>query len=179
MIYDNEAKRITLPRGQLAGMYEALRDMGVQVEGGVNGEFASDPVVAQAFINGYTEADALAYEKARVSADIEAQAARLRDRIVAGVSAAEMSSWPIKRAEAIAFTASASALDAPLLHAEASARGIDLSTLVAMVNGKTAALMALEAQIAGNSGKHRDALDGLTTATAVGAYDYSEGWPAV
>lgn len=99
--------------------------------------------------------------------------------MVAGISPAEMSSWPIKRAEAIAWSAD-NAAPTPLLSAESAARGMALANLVAKVLANSANLLALEAAIAGNCGKHCDALDALAangTVADVEEYNISTGWP--
>lgn len=108
---------------------------------------------------------------------VDSLAARKRTTAVQGVSPCEMSSWPIKRAEAVAYAASKNAADAPNLAAEAAARGITLDALVAKVLAKAAALLALEAQIAGAAGKHGDAIMALQSTADVEAYDFSGGWP--
>lgn len=105
-----------------------------------------------------------------------------RDAIVADYSAAEMTSWPIKRAEALAWQTSGNAADAPLLSIEATARGVSLSELVTLVLNKANTLSQLEAAIAGNNGKHNDAIDALAategvTAAQIDAYDITTGWP--
>lgn len=135
---------------------------------------SSDDAAVQALIDGYTVADS----QSDVCARINALGRQLRDSAVAGVSPAEMASWPIKRAEAIAYTATGNAADAPMLTAEAAARGVTLADIVARVQGNAAALSMLEAMIGGTEGKHRDAVKALTTFEAVLAYDYSGGWPA-
>lgn len=135
---------------------------------------ASDAAAVQAIIDSYTLADT----QADVCARINAHARALRDAAVAGISPAEMASWPIKRAEALAIAAGGTAADAPMLTAEAAARGVTLAEIVARVQGNAAALGTLEAMISGTEGKHRDAVKALTTFEAVLAYNYSTGWPA-
>lgn len=180
MIYDNETCRVLL-RTDVApfGMLETLRDMGIQTEGGFNGLFASDPVAAQAHIDAWTPAQSLVWAKATTTRAISAHAASLRDRVIAGVSPGEMAAWPIKRAEAIAYAQTGSASDAPMLFAEAQARGISLSDLVAKVNSNTALFAGIEVVISGMDGKHRDAIATLATAEDVMSYDWRTGWPEV
>ncbi|MBI5922548.1 MAG: hypothetical protein HY847_13015 [Betaproteobacteria bacterium] len=120
----------------------------------------------------------LATIKTTTIAKVESCARQVRDQIVAGISPAEMASWPIKRAEALAYQSSSNAADAPNLAAEATARGVSLTVLAEKVLAKAAILAGLEARIAGNTGKHNDAIGALTAAAAVLAYDYSAGWPA-
>lgn len=124
-----------------------------------------------------TKADAA---KARQAA-IDLQARTIRDGIVAGISAAEMASWPIKRAEAQTYQAGTDTT-APNLTVEAQARGIALADLVTLVLNKSAQLSQLEATIAGNAGKHSDAViallnDAAATIDQIDSYDYSAGWP--
>lgn len=125
--------------------------------------------------------------KAAAAADkqtaIDQHANAIRTQITAGVSKAEMAGWYRKEREARAYKASGLSTDAPCLDAEATARGITLAALVDLVIAKADKLAALEAQIAGNAGKHNDAVDALindTTATVaqIDAYDFSLGWPA-
>jgi hypothetical protein len=177
-IYENEACRITLPNGYLPGLYETLAARGIQVEGGVSGEFASDAPAAQAFIDGYTAADALAYARSARCAEVLAHSKNLRDLATAAVAQGEMASWPIKRAEAIAFSADPNAA-CPMLSAEAAGRGITLAALVDKVMGNAARFQALESAIGGTDGRHRDAIMALDSCEAVAAYDYSTGWPEV
>jgi hypothetical protein len=178
-IYENEDCRITLPNGYLPGLYEGLWARGIRTEGGVSGEFASDPAAAQAFIDTYTEADALAYAKTSRCAEVLGHAKKLRDQVVAPVSAGEMASWPIKRAEALRYATEGDAGTYPLLSQEAAARGISLAALVAKVDGNAAYFAGMEAAIGGNDGRHRDAIMALETIADVLAYDFSTGWPTV
>lgn len=128
-----------------------------------------------------TVADALAGLKR----DVDLLAKKKRDAVVADISAAEMASWPIKRAEALAYRAAGQAAtdaDAPNLAAEAQARATTPAALVDKVLAKSATLSALEAAIAGACGKHQDALTALAadqnaTVASLEAYDISTGWP--
>lgn len=117
--------------------------------------------------------------KALKCAEIAARAKSLRDKAISNVSAGEMASWPLKLAEAKAYAASANPADAPLLSVEAAVRGLTLSELIAKVDGNAQAFSALETQIAGTDGRHRDAVNVLTTLEDVAAYDYEGGWPEV
>lgn len=123
-------------------------------------------------------ADALAGLKA----DCDALAVKKRGAITQGISPAEMASWPIKRAEAMAYLASSNAADAPMLQVEATARGVTLADLAGKVMTKAGLLSTFEAQIAGTNGKHNDALEALASApgtdvAAMEAYDITTGWP--
>lgn len=138
-----------------------------------DGVWESDSGFAQAIIDGYT----LEETQDEVCAEIEAFAAELRNKHVANISPAEMASWSIKLSEAAAFAASGDPESAPLLSIEATARGCTLAELIAKVNGNATGLAALEAAIAGTSGKHRDAVRALTTFADVLAYDWHMGWP--
>lgn len=119
---------------------------------------------------------------AGLKADCDAIAVTKRATITRGISPAEMASWPIKRAEALAYQASANAADAPMLQVEAAARGVTLAVLADKVLVKAALLSQFEAAIAGNNGRHNDALDALaaaqgTTVEQMEAYDITTGWP--
>ena len=114
----------------------------------------------------------LAEAQADRSAVVDAAAASLRDQVTAGTSPAEMSSWPIKLNEA-------NAGGGPMLTLEAGYRGITEAALIVLVLEKAQQLSTLEAQIAGVSGMHRDAIDALTTIEEVVAYDMRGDWPVV
>jgi len=133
-----------------------------------------DVQAAQVIIDAYTLADC----QSAVCAAITAHAKAIRDRLLAGVSPGEMAAWSIKRAEAEAYLASGNLADAPLLAAEAAARGISVKALTARVVSNAAALSQLEAVVAGNDGRHRDAVRALTSVADVMQYDWSAGWPA-
>lgn len=133
-----------------------------------------DEAAVQAIMDAYP----LTSAQAEISLKIEAHAAQLREKATAGAATAEMVSWPIKRAEALAYQADPTA-PTPFLSAEATKRGVDVSVIVAKVAANAAVLSALEATIAGNAGRHRDAIKALTTFDGVLAYDWSTGWPSV
>lgn len=141
-----------------------------------NGIWVSDNDLAvQVLIDGYTLDDAKAHKSAQVSE----LAKRLRDRVIRTISAGEMASWPIKLAEAAKYALTGQDADAPMLAAEAAARGITLAALVAKVGGNATTFAGLEAAIAGADGAHRDSIKALDTFDAVAAYDFSTGWPEV
>lgn len=100
-----------------------------------------------------------------------------RNAIVADISPAEMASWPIKRAEALAYQSSGLDADAPNLVAEAAARNISLADLVAKVLAKAAQLSYIEAQIAGHAGKLQDQINAAEDKQALDAIDITAGWP--
>lgn len=161
------------------GLAKRLRDNGLGLivefsEGGGQITSTPDDLAAQAVIDAYTVAD----EQDYLCAEVSAMAKQLRDRAVADVSAGEMASWPVKRAEAAAYLASRNPGDAPMLSVECAARGISLDAMVAKVEGNAARLAQLEAIIAGVDGRHRDALRACNTFEALAAYDYTTGWPS-
>lgn len=110
--------------------------------------------------------------------EIDRLAKSKRDAIVADYSPGEMASWPIKRGEALAYQSAVNPTDAiaPSLAVEAAIRGISTAALVGKVLANSEILTGLEAAIAGNAGKHRDAVS-VMTATAARNYDISTGWP--
>ena len=114
---------------------------------------------------------------AEVTQDAERIARQKREQVVAGISPAEMASWPIKRAEALAYQASQSTADAPSLQIEATARGISLDVLVEKVLVKAQALAVLEAGIAGRCGAIQDQAKACTAPSLVRALDVNSGWP--
>lgn len=111
------------------------------------------------------------------SADLIAK--RKRDSIVADYSPAEMSSWPIKRAEAFAWQASGNAADATNLSVEAQTRQCTLPDLVARVIAKAAALSHMESLIAGYTGLLHDRIRSVDDGDAAGLdqIDIEAGWP--
>jgi hypothetical protein len=138
---------------------------------------AVEPVTGDA-VEYVVEAIPLAVKQAEVIAAADRKAKTVRDAVVANISAAEMASWPIKRAEGLAYQASANAADAPNLALEAQARGVTLADLVAKVINKSAMLSALEAAIAGRCGALQDAARAATTVAELAAIDIEAGWPA-
>lgn len=125
------------------------------------------------FVNGSDiEFATLAEAQANRIAVVDLAAASLRDRVTAGISAAEMSSWPLKLAEA-------NAGGGPMLTLEASYRGISEADLIVKVLDKAQQLSTLEAQIAGVSGMHNDTIEAMTTIEDVVAYDMRADWPEV
>lgn len=158
-----------------SGLHDAIQAAGhwlAQVDGVW---MSNDDVAVQAIIDGYT----LEQCKATKQAESLRIAKELRDKVVASISAGEMASWPIKRAEAMTYAASNNPEDAPMLSAEAAARGVGLAEIIARVQGNANRFAALEAAISGADGRHRDAITALQTFEEVSAYDLSAGWPAV
>lgn len=143
----------------------------------VGGMVVSTPndVAAQAIIDSWALADSIAH----VKSEITAHAADLRNRVVAGISAGEMASWPIKLAEARSFGSDGDTSKCPLLSAEAAARGVAVTEIVGRVGGNATRFAGLEAQIGGTDGKHRDAITACTTFDQVAAYNWRTGWPEV
>jgi hypothetical protein len=121
----------------------------------------------------------LADAQASRIAEIEAYAAGLRNKIIAGISAGEMSSWPLKIAEARLWTASGDDADAPMLAATAQIRGIPMAEMVAKVMGAATPFAMAEAAIDGTRGKHCDAINAMTDVRDVVVYDWRAGWPAL
>lgn len=116
--------------------------------------------------------------RAIVLQEADTKSGQIRAAYTAGISVDEKVSWPIKRAEALAYQASGSAADAPNLALEAQARGVPLAALVTKVLDKAAALSALEAAIAGRCGALQDAARAVTTVAELAAIDIESGWPA-
>lgn len=156
-----------------AGLHRAISDAGHWLMEMDGVWVSSDDIAVQVIIDGYSLDDC----KNEICAAISAHAKELRDKAVASVSAGEMASWPIKRAEATAFVTSGNPAVAPMLSAEASARGITLADMIGKVSGNAARLSLLEAQIGGIDGRHRDAVRALGDFEAVLTYDWSTDWP--
>lgn len=155
------------------GLHEAIRKAGHWLTQ-ENGQWiSSDDAAVQAIMESYSLDEA----KTHRCAEVSQRAKTLRDKAIKTISAGEMASWPIKLSEAAKFLATGLAADAPLLSAEANARGITLAALVAKVDGNATIFAMLEATIGGVDGKHRDAIKALTTFDEVAAYDFSGAWP--
>lgn len=157
------------------GLHEAIASAGYVLREENGTWTSSNDAAVQAIIDGYTLDDAKAHKSAQVSAHAKV----LRDKVIRTISAGEMASWPIKLAEAAKYALTGQDADAPMLAAEAAARGITLAALVAKVGENATTFAALEAAIAGTDGAHRDAIKACETFEAVAAYDFSTGWPGV
>lgn len=131
---------------------------------------------AQAIVDSYTVAEAKAWLRGQV-AD---RARMVQDAFLSAqnYSAGEASSWPIKRAEAVAFKASGNPADAPVLSIEAATSGRTLDSVATRVLNNAVAFQAFSATCAGNRARHQDAINALTSFSEVASYDYSTGWPA-
>ncbi len=112
-----------------------------------------------------------------IGKQIDVLATAKRNKVIAAYSPGEMASWPIKREEALKFQQTGLASDAPNLNTEASYRGISIADLVTKVLNDAARFSAIEAAIAGTSGRHRDSVKSLQSIEDVMNYDYSTGWP--
>lgn len=157
------------------GLLSAITAVGHWLYEDSTGWKSSDDAAVQAIIDGYT----LDRAKAEKALAVSMHAKELRDRVVASISAGEMASWPIKRAEAEEYGRLGEAAPCPSLRLEAAARGVTLAQLVAKVNANAARFIGAETAIGGADGKHRDAIAALGTFEAVAAYDISRGWPEV
>lgn len=115
--------------------------------------------------------------KAKKIRDCDLLAKQKRESLTETIAAGEMASWPIKRAEAIAYQQSQNILDAPNLQVEADARQISLELLVQKVLDKANQLSYIEAQLAGVNGRHNDAISSKETIEDVQVYDINAGWP--
>lgn len=158
-----------------AGLHDAVRSAGHMLIQRDGHWLADDAAAVQAIIDGYALAQAIAHRQA----ECLAIAKGLRDKAIAGISPGEMAGWPIKLAEARAYSADPSTAQTPMLSAEAAARGVTVAELVGKVGGNSARFAALEAAIGGTDGRHRDALSALTTFEDLAAYDLTVGWPMV
>lgn len=129
---------------------------------------------AQAAISSYSLDAERAWSKSRVNQVAKAK----RDTVVATYSSGEMASWPIKDREAALYLDEATAASlCPLLHAEATARGVTVASIKARVVSNAAAFRAVEAAISGRAGALRDQIEAASTFAAIAAIDVSAGWP--
>ena len=108
---------------------------------------------------------------------IDAMATAKRNKVIAPYSPGEMAAWSIKREEALKYQAIPDVASAPNLNVEAQIRGITLAELVTKVLNDAARFSAIEAAIAGTSGKHRDYVKNAATIEDIMVYDYNTGWP--
>ena len=119
----------------------------------------------------------------RLARQVDSTARELRDAATAGTSPAEMASWSLKRSEALVYSTEpadqteANTLGVGLLYAEAQVRDATTQAIANRVIANATALTGLEAQIAGNAGKLRDALAEAGTIDEMLAIDLTAGWP--
>jgi hypothetical protein len=158
-----------------AGLHEAISRAGhwLMQKDGV--WVSSNDTAVQAIIDGYSVQDAKTY----AITEVLKKAKGLRDAVVASVSVGEMASWSIKAAEAAKYRATGDAAQCPMLNIEATARNITLEALVTKVEGNSARLSAIEANIGGVDGRHRDNIAAMTSFEQICQYDYNAGWPGV
>lgn len=123
--------------------------------------------------------DDLTTAKQKRCDEIDAYAAGLRNKAVRGRSAGEMATWTAKLVEARAYTASSNAVDAPLLQAIATVRGITLASLVTRVLAQSTPFLQAEAAIDGVRGKHCDAVEAMTDVRDIITYNWQTDWPII
>jgi hypothetical protein len=157
-----------------AGLHDAIRAAGYILALTGDGWVSDDDTAVQAIIDAYTLDQAKAFQ----CAQIEAKSKSVFDRAISSYSRGEMSRWPILRAEALAYRDSVAAA-APSIESEAAVRGCTVSELVDKILANADAFNMLAAQIAGTSGRHRDAIRALASFDDVATYDFSTGWPEV
>lgn len=179
-VFDHQTRSNVLPSG--AGWADYLQWL---TEGGVL--LPLDPV---------GQVTDLAEAKAQRCTEINAYAASLRNKVIAGRSTGEMASWALKLFDAMAVAGSQPSPFAAVLttlqtalglpstptsynHAVAMVRGITEAQHVALVLAQAVPFMAAEAAIDGNRGKHCDAVNAMTDVPSLVAYDWSTGWPAL
>lgn len=157
-----------------AGMAQAIRAAGhsIAIMDGV--PMCDDPVAVQAIIDAF---DPLVSAKSAKKKAIDAYAAVLRNVIVNGTSPAEMAAWGLKVLQAARVQAGETT-GTEIIDAEAAVRGVSRAAMAAIVKGNSDGLSALETQISGNAGKHKDIIAAMTDWQAIAAYDFSSGWPA-
>lgn len=141
-------------------------------------QFAQWNGVAWIVLNNYPPMwPALNDAKADVKSCAQRMACEMRNTVTAGISSAEMASWPIKQAEAAAYAKTQDAATAPALKIEADARGMPLSDLVDRVLRNAQQLAALEAMIAGRCGAICDAADAAQSFDDLDEIKINDGWP--
>ena len=179
-VFDHQARAIVLPADP--GWADYLQWL---TEGGVL--LPLDPV---------GQVTDLAEAKAQRCTEINAYAASLRNKVIAGRSTGEMASWALKLFDAMAVAGSQPSPFAAVLttlqtalglpstptsynHAVAMVRGITEAQHVALVLAQAVPFMAAEAAIDGMRGKHCDAVNAMADVPSLVAYDWSTGWPEI
>lgn len=157
-----------------AGMAQAIRAAGhtIAIMDGI--PMCSDPSAVQLIIDTF---DPLVSAKSIKKKAIDAYAAALRNVIVNGTSPAEMAAWGLKVLQAERVQAGETT-GTELIDSEAAVRGVTRTVMAAIVKGNSNGLTALETQISGNAGKHKDIIASMTDWHEVAAYNFSSGWPA-
>lgn len=157
-----------------SGLHRAIEESGEWLHQVDNVWVASNEAAVQALIDGYT----LDQAKQACCAEVIALATAKFNRAIESYSKGELARWPALQSEADAYSADPAA-SVPRLTSEAQYRGVTVEALVAKVKANATKFNSLGDQIAGISGKHRDAIMALGDFAAVLSYDYSTGWPAV
>jgi len=158
------------------GLHDYIASLGLPALEFRDGEWwHPNPEQVQPIIDGYS------IESVRVTkcAQVSSIAKAIRDKAISSVSPGEMASWPLKVSEARIYAETGDSTKCPMLFAEATARNITLAELVGKVGSNTAFFATLEAQIAGNDGRHRDAINKLTDFDSLVNYDINDGWPGM
>lgn len=174
-----------------------LKTIGYEMwrEGDGNGNFlwvtnTNNNEIVQSLIDDFAAnvgAESVAWTLANKIVEIDEKAKAVREAFVdthqPNASIPEMVSWPIKAAQARAWVASQDDSVAPLVVAEAEARGTDVATVANRICVNADALESAEAQIAGNAGKLKDAVrvlalnePSLAVLEAIALVDVSIGW---
>lgn len=154
------------------GLHRAISDAGHWLRQVDGVWLSSDDAAVQAIIDGYTLDQA---KQARCNEVIAFATAKF-DKAIESYSRGELARWSTLRDEADAYMANGAAA-IPRIANEASIRGITVDALVAKVRANATQFDGLGDQIAGMSGKHRDAISALGDFVSVLAYDYTTGWP--
>lgn len=157
-----------------AGQHKAIADAGHSLYWYDGVWVASDETAVQEILDGYT----LDKAKADRCAEVVLLATEHFEKAISAYSRGELARWPTLRDEAEAYVANPAA-SIPRITNEAAIRGVSVDALVAKVRSNASQFDGLGDRIAGTSGKHRDAINALTSFADVLAYDYSVGWPAV
>lgn len=159
-----------------------------------DGWHSNADAAVQAIIDGFAASlttNALPAALALKKDEIARHAANLRQQALQAAQPfagpAEMASWPTKSAQARQYLATLDESVAPLIVAEAQYRQTSVDTIAQRVAANADALEALEAQIAGTAGRHRDLLDAIAATPnptsaeveAIAGYDFSAGWPQI
>lgn len=156
------------------GLHEKICKFGHWLLQNDEGWTSSDDIEVQKLIDSYSIEEAKAYK----IKEVLELSARKRDSVIHDKSAGEMSSWPIKREEAVNYNIDSS-YPCPVLTSEAQVRGIALDQLVKKVLENSSMFCYAETQIGGVDGRHRDTIKNFSTFEEVLSYNINIGWPNI
>ncbi|GGD00128.1 hypothetical protein [Undibacterium terreum] len=133
----------------------------------------SDSAAVQAVLDAYTLADA----KTARMAEVDALTCVQFDTAGKKKSAFEAARWPVLLSQTMAYQQTQSLASCPSVVGEAAIRRIPVQDLMVKIMANAALLDGVGQEIAGISGRHRDAIATLQSFEAVQDYDIATEWP--